>query len=553
MKRNRLIAWLAALALLCAMPAAANNPIIRTDDAGNRVYAGDPATLVVGDTVYLYVGHDTSTTNSYKMPEWLCYSSTDLIDWKYEGVPLRAGDFPWGSSNDAWASQVVEYRGKYYFFMCKNSTGISVAVSDSPTGPFVNALGSNKLVYPNETKGIVGWDDIDPTVWIETDENGVEHRYLCWGNRNCYMVELNEDMISRSGSIREVEITGIPEGNQFTEAPWIYKRNGLYYLFFASNWHEELSYATSENIWGPYAYGGIVMPKGSASNTNHPAVLDFKGKTYLVYHTGALEKGSGYRRSVCIDELFFDENGRVIPLEESSIGLDGTAVRLAPLRDTTQWVSHDHFENLGRDDALPTGALLRVGAMTDYPSDFRWEIVPGKTSGNEHYVSIQSVNKMGYYITNAKGQLKLLHDEDGTAATAQSMTFVQSEGLCGSGVSFESLSARGSYLTAVDGRLVLSDGSDAEAASFLMQEEPRLQARLSYEQGKLCLNGRFTPFGNAVMLLVKAPDGSIEHMEKIVAMPSSQLSWSYQPKQSGRYSVLCGRFSDSIDVEEVAE
>ena len=46
------------------------NPIAGFDAAGRRMYGGDPSVLVDGDTVYLYVGHDTATNNAYNMPEW---------------------------------------------------------------------------------------------------------------------------------------------------------------------------------------------------------------------------------------------------------------------------------------------------------------------------------------------------------------------------------------------------------------------------------------------------------------------------------------------------
>ncbi|MCH5188069.1 MAG: family 43 glycosylhydrolase, partial [Oscillospiraceae bacterium] len=334
---------LAALMLL-AFPASASNPEITETEPGAGVYCGDPAATVVdtdgdgeGDTVYLYVGQDDSTSGYYRMPRYLCYSSTDMVNWKYEGSPMSANDFTgWGGTDESWAGQVIEYNGKFYYYMCKNASGISVGVADSPTGPFT-ALEGGPLVWRELTDGSVWQRTIDPTVWIETDENGVEHRYLGYGNGNIYLAELNEDMTSimdidgsgdlNKGDIKELIVEGWPSGIGFTEAPWIYRRPGdsRYYLFFASRWREELSYATADNIWGPYQYGGTVMAVGASSNTNHPAVIDFKGETYIIYHTGARERGSGYSRSVCIDRLHFDENGEVAQLEESSIGLDGTA------------------------------------------------------------------------------------------------------------------------------------------------------------------------------------------------------------------------------------
>ncbi|MBQ3471169.1 MAG: family 43 glycosylhydrolase, partial [Clostridia bacterium] len=222
-------------------------------DASDTAYAGDPAALVDGDTVYMYVGHDTATNESYVMPEWLCYSSKNMTDWTYEGVVMKATDISWRSNDtSAWASQCVKYGDKYYLYYCtwdKTSSGkqsIGVAVSNSPTGPFVDKgtpLVQGTFTVPESA----GHDDIDPTVLIDTVD-GVEHRYLAWGNTRYYVCELNEDMTSVKDidgdneivmhkDIKEKKIKSLGT-NVYTEAPWLYKRAGKYYLFFALNWRE---------------------------------------------------------------------------------------------------------------------------------------------------------------------------------------------------------------------------------------------------------------------------------------------------------------------------
>ncbi|MCD8048412.1 MAG: family 43 glycosylhydrolase [Clostridia bacterium] len=558
MKKVLAVIMAAAVMLVGSVTALANNPIVKTDGDGNRVYGGDPAILVDGDTVYLFIGHDTATGSSYNMPDWLCYSSTDLLEWTYEGVPLSAGDFSWGSSTQAWASQVVKYNDKYYFYMCKSATGMSVGVSDSPTGPYTDALNGKKLVDPSWTNGAVSWDDIDPTVWIEEDEDGVEHRYLCWGNSNCYMAELDETMISLEdangdgtidgGDITEIEINGIPEDSQYTEAPWLYKRGDTYYLFFASNWQEELSYATSDNIWGPYEYGGVIMPPGSSSNTNHPAVFDFKGKTYIVYHTGALENGSGYRRSVCIDELIINEDGTIDMFEESSVGLDGEAVYISPLSDTSEKLYHAHFENLPEETMYPTAAVVYSDKMTVNESDFLWEIVPGR--GNEDYVSIQSVNKMGYFITNENSYIKLLHDNDGLTETAESMTFIEHEGLAGVGVSYESMTEPGQYLTVVDGMLCLTNGSDKDAATFIVKSADNPdEIDIECDENGITLSGTYAGERDAVLIYIKDESGSVVDMELLMLYDEHEINYTYVPEKSGRYTVYFGTYEKTIDYE----
>ncbi len=553
---KKVLAFLLALMMLFSITVSANNPIVKEDDKGNRVYAGDPAAIVVDDTVYLFCGHDTSTTNYYYMPEWLCYSSKDMVNWKYEGVPMKASDFSWGSASDAWAGEVEYYNGKYYFFMCKNSTGISVGVSDSITGPYKDHLNGNRLVYPWWTSGKVGWDDIDPTVWVENDENGVEHRYISWGNSNLYIAELNEEMNSLvdlngdgkvdGGDITELFIEDMPEGTTYTEAPWIYKRGDLYYIFFANNWHEELSYATSENVTGPYTYGGKLMEAGASSNTNHPSVIDFKGKTYIFYHTGAMENGSGYRRSVCVDELVFNEDGSIDLFYESSVGLDGTKVYISPASAPGEKLYHGYFSNTTDATAYPAGSLVYCDEFTVNKADFEWEIVPGR--GDENYVSIQAVNKMGYFITNYNSHIKLLHDNDAKKKTAESMTFIEHEGLAGYGVSYESMSERGMYLTVLGNRLVLSNGENRESSTFVITEvnNPDKLEVYTNEDG-IHLKGAYTGDKQTLLLYIKNAEGDIVDFRFVRTSDTRWIDYTYLPEEEGIYTIVFGSFKKNVE------
>ncbi|MDO4562509.1 MAG: family 43 glycosylhydrolase [Clostridia bacterium] len=453
------------------------NPLVRD------IYTCDPAVLVDGDTVYLYAGHDMSDSGYYYIPEWVCYSSRDLINWKYEGVPLTSADFSWGSSTESWAAQVIKYKDKYYYYICKNGSGISVAVSDSPIGPFRDALDGERLILPWWTDAAHSWDDIDPTVWVENEGEADEQRYIMWGNGVCYLACLNPDMISitdinsdgeitKGEDIVTVEITDVPEGTGgFTEAPWIYKRAKDYYLFFANGWWECLSYATSEDIRGPYSYGNMLMEYGATSNTNHPAVFDFNGKTYMLYHTGALARGSGYRRSVCIAELIFTDSG-IESVPESSSGIAAAA---SMIKNINQSASVQYVPFINNPDVKPKTDIVS-GEISCAPAAL-WQITRGLYDGGDGFVSIQAEDRMGFYITDSDGEIKLTHDENGITETKKQRTFLRIKGLCGQGVSFESVSSPGMYLTLTDGKLTLTNGEDARAASFVVDDAPHYSLR----------------------------------------------------------------------------
>jgi len=288
------------------------NPVI-TD-----TYTGDPAAMVLKDSVYLYVGHDQAAANAtfYAMNEWLVYSSADLITWKAHPSPLSPKAFSW-SKGDAWASQVIERDGKFYWYVAvehaKGGKAIGVAVSDSPLGPFKDAIGKPLVTNDMTTEVKITWDDIDPTVIIDDDGQA----YLFWGNSACYYAKLSKSMTEFEGSINVVK--GLPN---FTEAPWIHKRKDWYYLSYAVEFPEKIAYSMSKSINGPWEYKGILNEIAGNSNTNHQSIINFKGKDYFFYHNGGRDvNGGSFRRSVCIDRLYYNKDGSMKRIIMTTEGL----------------------------------------------------------------------------------------------------------------------------------------------------------------------------------------------------------------------------------------
>ncbi|MDO5397654.1 MAG: family 43 glycosylhydrolase [bacterium] len=469
---------------------AGGNPIAGFDAKGNTAYGGDPSVLVDGDTVYLFVGHDVASDESYNIPEYLCYSSKDLVNWEYHGVPFRVNrsTVPWASGDtSAWASQVLKHNGKYYLYYCTwgNSTYngyqcIGVAVSDKPEGPYANVSTTPMINgYTMTTENTSGWNDIDPTGWIETDENGIEHIYLNWGNGENYTCELNDDMISvkdinGDNQITSADIVHSTFNNLdgvYTEAPYLYRRTdengkytGKYYLFFAKDWREQWAYATTDNIMsGSWDYGNLMMTANATANTSHGAVFDFNGKTYFIYHNGALPHGSGFRRSPNIQEVVFNADGSISTMEELSTGIAGTSTTITSYDG--KFIGHEHFDNPLDDNSYPI--VKNITAGEENGTDTQWEVVAGKANKDDStYVSIQALNKPGLYIKAEGTDAVLTQDADGKQAEA--MTFVTRKALNKNEamISFESLSKPGYYLTVVGNKLVMTTGSMADNCSF---------------------------------------------------------------------------------------
>ena len=318
------------------------NPFVQT------WFTSDPAPMVHDGTMYVYTGHDEDKADFFWMQEWRVYSTRDMVNWQDHGSPLALESFSWADDR-AWASQCVERDGKFYWYICahsrlSNGMAIGVAVSDSPTGPFRDAIG--KPLFENGS-----WDHIDPTVLIDDDGQA----WLMWGNPQVYYLKLNRDMISYGGELGRLDMTeeafGGPmmskreKGKQYkdsyVEGPWLRKVQGsltkvratqgsmtkfkvqgsTYQLLYAAGGvPEHISYSTAPSPVGPWKYAGVIMPlSDTGSFTNHCGVADYKGHSYFFYHTGKLPGGGGFGRSVAVEEFQYNADGSfptIMPTDE---------------------------------------------------------------------------------------------------------------------------------------------------------------------------------------------------------------------------------------------
>lgn len=290
------------------------NPVFR------HKYTADPAGLVYTDKLFIYAGHDECPPkeNRYVMNEWLVFSTEDMRTWTEYTVPLKVSDFAW-AKGDAWASQVIERNGKFYWYVATehatiHGKSIGVAVSDNPTGPFKDAKGSAIITNDLTTHFTkISWEDIDPSIFIDDDGQA----YLFWGNTQCYYVKLKENMIDTIGAITPVY--NLP---RYTEAPWVHKYKDWYYLSYASEFPEKIVYAMSKSITGPWEFKGILNEIAGNSNTNHQSIVKFKDEWYFIYHNGGINtNGGSFRRSVCIDKLFYNTDGTIKRIQMTTEGI----------------------------------------------------------------------------------------------------------------------------------------------------------------------------------------------------------------------------------------
>ena len=328
MKNLQKVMAISLFPLLMSHVCQAQNPIVQT------WFTPDPAPMVHNDTVYLFTDHDEDDAQYFKMKDWQLYSTTDMVNWTYRGTPISTETFQWAMQGDnAWASQAIERDGKWYWYICANDTikklhGIGVAVADRPEGPYSDPL--KKPLVP----GAFGY--IDPSVFIDDDGQA----YLFWGNNGLWYAKLNKDMISLGSEVipvkelndsiafgplvmkRDYQLNKRMLKTNYEEGPWVFKRNGLYYMVYAAGGvPEHMAYSTAKSIHGPWKYQGRIMNEAANSFTIHGGSIEYHNRHFMFYHNGALPNGGGFRRSTCIEEFKFGEDGKIpfIPFTKEGV------------------------------------------------------------------------------------------------------------------------------------------------------------------------------------------------------------------------------------------
>lgn len=299
----------ATLVLGC-VAAAANAQSIDTLHAPAPALPGvyaDPNIAVFNNKFYIYP--TTDGTVGWQSTQFSCWSSANLTDWKNEGVILDLpADLSWAKVR-AWAPTIATKNNQYYYYYSAD-VNIGVAVADKPTGPFKDPLGK-----PLIRKGMLGGQMIDPMAFVDDDGSA----YLYWGQGQCNVVKLNADMISCDTT----KITSFkPEG--YNEGPFMIKRKGIYYLMWSEydtrDPRYSIAYATSKSPLGPFvkAVGHPVLKgKGVVKGAGHHSVVQVPGKDewYIAYHRFKIPDGNGYNRETCVEPMYFDADGNILPVD----------------------------------------------------------------------------------------------------------------------------------------------------------------------------------------------------------------------------------------------
>ncbi|MHC1693917.1 MAG: family 43 glycosylhydrolase [Eubacteriales bacterium] len=285
------------------------NPALRT------IFTADPSAHVWDDgRIYIYASRDMDPPRGCDlMDHYHVFSSCNMTDWRDDGEILCSDDVSWGRAEGGfmWAPDCAYKNGTYYFYYPHPSGSdwnatwkIGVATSSHPAKDFTDK---------GHIEGMGGFAMIDPCVF--GDDDGRFYLYYGGGSK-CQGSELGEDMMSLKNGL--IDMTGIED---YHEGPWVFKREGIYYLTYADNSHgqNKMRYATSKSPLGPWDYKGIFL-EPTGCDTTHGSVVEYKGQWYLFYHNQAISN-HGCNRSVCIDRLYFNDDGTIKTVVQSTQGV----------------------------------------------------------------------------------------------------------------------------------------------------------------------------------------------------------------------------------------
>lgn len=312
----------AALALLAAIPVQARND---GKTSGNPIFKGwyaDPEGAVLDGQYWVFPTYSADFDDQTFMD---AFSSPDLVTWTKHPRVLDKKDVSW-ARRAMWAPAVMHANGKYYLFFSANDVhegevgGIGVATASRPEGPYKDALGKPLI---NEI--VNGAQPIDQFVF--RDDDGQYYMYYGgWGH--CNVAKMSPDLMSivpfADGSkFREVT----PEN--YVEGPFMLKRKGKYYFMWSEGgWGGPdycVAYAIADSPFGPFCRVGKILQQDPAVATGagHHSVIQVPGKDeyYIVYHRRPLTETGRDCRETCIDRLYFDKQGNIVPVKMTFEGV----------------------------------------------------------------------------------------------------------------------------------------------------------------------------------------------------------------------------------------
>ncbi len=315
-----------------------------------KIYTADPSAHVFNGKIYIYPSHDIDAGEAFDdlgshfaMEDYHVISMDSITSKAIDnGIALHVDDVPW-AKKQMWAPDANEKDGKFYlFFPAKDYDDIfriGVAVSNSPTGPFIA-----------QPKSINGSFSIDPAVFRDDDNSYYMYFGGLWGGQlqrwrsghfNTdnpesptafipnndepallpFVAKMNDTLLEFSEEPKEVKILDEygklllagDNDRRFFEAAWLHKYNGKYYFSYSTGDTHYICYGIGDNPYGPFHYKGRIL-NPVVGWTSHHSICEIDGKSYLFYHDSSLSKGVTHLRCVKVKEIQYRSDGSIVTL-----------------------------------------------------------------------------------------------------------------------------------------------------------------------------------------------------------------------------------------------
>lgn len=296
-----------------------------TNPVGGGIRMGDPFVLQHEGQYYLY---GTTARDGFK-----CWRSSDMVHWEALGYAYQRGSGSWGTGS-FWAPEVKRYRDRFYMvYSCcgkdKNAGfRLCIAVSDSPAGPFVDL----RAPWLDNGWSCIDADlfvDDDGTPYLFFDKVGVitKPSFSLYGM--VYAVRLSPDLMATetepvlcAQSDQPWEEIDPKHPSRCNEGAFVFKHNQTYYMTYSSGHYASPKYgigwATARTPLGPWTKSPdnpllVSDMTAGVSGPGHSCVtMSPAGKEmFMVYHAHADVAKPGGDRTVNIDRLTIDEQGRL--------------------------------------------------------------------------------------------------------------------------------------------------------------------------------------------------------------------------------------------------
>lgn len=261
-------------------PVGFRNPVYDSNFPDPMIFAGPDGTFWA-----------VATNGNFSNVQTL--SSTDLVSWSEQ--PDALPELPdWTLPGKVWAPEVaVHDDARYVLYYTTRAPDpqlqcVSVAVAEQPGGPYVDSS-DEPLICESDQGGSI---DAHPF----TDSDGT--RYLYWKNDgNAVGVDtwisvqrLSDDGLTLQGEPEKLIKQDQPWEGDLVEAPFVWRHEGRYHLFYSGNGFASPDYAVGHAVadspLGPFTKTAdpIVVGNDVAEGPGHCSLFAKDGRVWMVYH-----------------------------------------------------------------------------------------------------------------------------------------------------------------------------------------------------------------------------------------------------------------------------